>query len=240
MPTSIIIHLRRTGGVVDAIQRALQAPDPVRSGDDARKAGHRLRRIAPYETDLAAAARERVPLDFQKRHGWTHPAVERAEELLAGAQEALAALGTRGDPLRAIGSAAGDAFAAALDAVGANEEVMNADGEAAWTPGLMQAVVHSVARSRARKTGAVMREVATHLAQQIDQCGRDRAFVLEEQDRMRRERRIPPEQVLINLSKYEAHLNRLLYQALHEIEALQSRRRGQPVHLARVQISAGG
>jgi hypothetical protein len=36
--------------------------------------------------------------------------------------------------------------------------------------------------------------------------------------------------------RFEAHLNRQLMQTLHELEALQSRRRGSPSPLARVDV----
>ena len=65
-------------------------------------------------------------------------------------------------------------------------------------------------------------------------------FILDEQDRMRRDRALPPQQELLNLTKYELGLNRMLFQAMHELEAVQSRRGGTPIPLARVQISAGG
>jgi hypothetical protein len=55
-------------------------------------------------------------------------------------------------------------------------------------------------------------------------------------DRLRRECLLPNDSVLQKVIRYEAHLNRQLYQALHELEALQSRRRGEPTPLARVDV----
>jgi len=43
---------------------------------------------------------------------------------------------------------------------------------------------------------------------------------------MRRARMLPAEQILNKVSRYEAHLSRLLYKAMHELEALQTRRVG--------------
>ena len=57
-----------------------------------------------------------------------------------------------------------------------------------------------------------------------------------EHERMRRMRVLPPDSRLNTIIRYEAHLNRQLYQALHELEALQARRRGEPAPLARVQL----
>ncbi len=38
--------------------------------------------------------------------------------------------------------------------------------------------------------------------------------------------------------RYESHLNRQLYQALHELEALKARRQGQAAPLARIDVQA--
>jgi hypothetical protein len=38
--------------------------------------------------------------------------------------------------------------------------------------------------------------------------------------------------------RYETHLHRQWVQTLHELEALQQRRKGLPTHLARLDISA--
>jgi hypothetical protein len=47
---------------------------------------------------------------------------------------------------------------------------------------------------------------------------------------------LPDERTLATLVRFEAHLNRQLMQTLHELEALQSRRRGSPSPLARVDV----
>ena len=48
---------------------------------------------------------------------------------------------------------------------------------------------------------------------------------------------LPTGAVLDKIMRYEAHLHRLYTQTLHELEALQARRRGQPAPLARLDIS---
>jgi len=52
----------------------------------------------------------------------------------------------------------------------------------------------------------------------------------------RRERVLLEESDLKKIGRYEAHLSRQMYQALHELEALQSRRRGVATPLARVDV----
>jgi hypothetical protein len=52
----------------------------------------------------------------------------------------------------------------------------------------------------------------------------------------RRERILPTEEELQKIARYEAHLSRQMYQALHELEALQKRRSGREAPLARVDV----
>jgi hypothetical protein len=47
---------------------------------------------------------------------------------------------------------------------------------------------------------------------------------------------IPQEDVLQKISRYEAHLSREMYKALHELEALQARRNGGSAPLARIDL----
>ena len=56
-------------------------------------------------------------------------------------------------------------------------------------------------------------------------------------DFMRRERLLPDEKTLEKISRYEAHLSRQLFHALHELENLQKHRTtGEGVPLARVDV----
>ncbi len=52
---------------------------------------------------------------------------------------------------------------------------------------------------------------------------------------MRDERLLPDAATLDRIIRYEASLNRMLYQALNQLEATQSRRTGAPTPLHRVQ-----
>jgi hypothetical protein len=51
-----------------------------------------------------------------------------------------------------------------------------------------------------------------------------------------RDRILPEERDLQLITRYEAHLSRQMYQALHELEALQARRGGKAAPLARVDV----
>src|SRR5215218_6148740 len=54
----------------------------------------------------------------------------------------------------------------------------------------------------------------------------------------RRERVLPDQADLQTVSRYEAHLSRQMYQALHELEALQTRRGGKAAPLARLDVQS--
>jgi hypothetical protein len=53
---------------------------------------------------------------------------------------------------------------------------------------------------------------------------------------VRRERILPSEEDLQKIARYESHLSRQMYQAHHELEALQKRRSGTEAPLARVDV----
>ena len=53
---------------------------------------------------------------------------------------------------------------------------------------------------------------------------------------MSRQRLLPDEKTLEKVTRYEAHLSRQLYKALHELEALQARRLGGSAPLGRLDV----
>jgi hypothetical protein len=57
---------------------------------------------------------------------------------------------------------------------------------------------------------------------------------------MSRERLLPDDKTLEKVARYEAHLSRGLYKALHELEALQVRRLGGSAPLARGDVEGIG
>jgi hypothetical protein len=50
---------------------------------------------------------------------------------------------------------------------------------------------------------------------------------------------VPEEKLLERIMRYEAHLHRQLLQSMHELEALQARRRGEMAPLARLDVAGG-
>jgi len=105
-----------------------------------------------------------------------------------------------------------------------------------WTAGVVQAGVGAVARAIGEDPEELL-QAATDGARR-DVVGKERAAERVKQDlaKMSRERLLPDEKTLEKVSRYEAHLSRQLYKALHELEALQVRRQGGSAPLARLDV----
>ncbi len=105
-----------------------------------------------------------------------------------------------------------------------------------WTVSLIRECIAAIAQ----KTGEgpeVLMESATERAR-LDVISAKMAAERVEQDldRMGRERLLPDHMTLEKVARYEAHLSRGLYKALHEFEALQTRRLGGAAPLARLDV----
>jgi len=105
-----------------------------------------------------------------------------------------------------------------------------------WTVGMVREYVISMA-SPAGKSPKELLEAATEKAR-LDVISAKQAVGRVEKDleRMSRERLLPDERTLEKVARYEAHLSRGLYKALHELEALQARRTGGAAPLARLDV----
>ena len=116
---------------------------------------------------------------------------------------------------------------------GVEEDTAEWDG---WTVGLVREYIDIMA-SRAGEAPEELIEVATEKAGR-DVTGAKQAAERVKQDleRMSRERLLPNDKTLEKVARYEAHLSRQLYKAMHELEALQLRRRGGAAPLARLDV----
>jgi hypothetical protein len=112
------------------------------------------------------------------------------------------------------------------------------DAYEGWTAGMVRRGVRAIV-TQAGKPGAedealdalmafVQGNVST-LREKLAE--RERAI-----DQKRRLRMLPDEGRMQSVARYEAHLSRQLYAALHELEAMQARRRGQAAPLARLEV----
>jgi hypothetical protein len=113
------------------------------------------------------------------------------------------------------------------------EEWEDYDG---WSAEAVRAGIEAVATATDEDPEELL-EVATDAAKR-SLIGKEQAAIQVERDleRMSRERLLPDEKTLEKVARYEAHLSRGLYKALHELEALQTRRTGDAVPLARLDV----
>ena len=100
--------------------------------------------------------------------------------------------------------------------------------------------VRSIARAAARDPGELL-EAATEEARSSRVRSEHRKGEVDrEVSRHLRERILPDEKTLEKIARYEAHLSRQMYQALHELENLQRHRTtGEGVPLARLDVNGG-
>jgi vacuolar-type H+-ATPase subunit H len=105
-----------------------------------------------------------------------------------------------------------------------------------WTVSLVRECISAIA-STAKEDEEELVEAATERAR-LDIISAKAAAERVEQDlaRMSRERLLPDDRTLERVARYEAHLSRLFHKALHELEAMQTRRSGAVAPLARLDV----
>jgi hypothetical protein len=105
-----------------------------------------------------------------------------------------------------------------------------------WTAGAVRAGIEAIGTATDEDPEELL-EVATDSARR-NIIGKAQAAEQVERDleRMSRERLLPEETTLDKVARYEAHLSRGLYKAMHELEALQARRAGTAAPLARLDV----
>jgi len=110
------------------------------------------------------------------------------------------------------------------------------EGYEGWTAGLVRAVIEKVAQATDEEPEELL-EAAIRSAQWKAERSKLEAEKVERDLRnMARERLLPDEKTLEKVARYEAHLSRGLYKALHELEALQVRRTGGAAPPARLDV----
>ena len=210
----------------------------------------RLKRLARYESEYSAASIERVPEDFRRRPltralprtiqdaNERVETLERGLRLLEGLAGATPSTEIFDDDVDAI-------FEALIDDDPAAAKLLEAPvpgfeggiaGVGGWTaPGLRVAF-----KELAGRWGVKRRDLIAHTVERVRAMlavrAEERAAMLAEQDRMRRERLLPEASTLHALTRYESSLHRQLMQVMHELEAAQARRRGQATPLLRADI----
>jgi hypothetical protein len=106
-----------------------------------------------------------------------------------------------------------------------------------WSAGLLHRAVEQIASSADREGPEAVLEAAMRSAEwKVKEAKQNAEEVERDLARMGRERLLPNEKILEKVARYEAHLSRLMFKALHELEALQVRRSGGAAPLARLDV----
>jgi hypothetical protein len=116
------------------------------------------------------------------------------------------------------------------------------EGYEAWTAGLVRAVIEKVAEATDEEPEELLAAAIRDARWKAERTRLEAEKVERDLERMSRERLLPDEKTLEKVARYEAHLSRGLFKALHELEALQVRRTGGAAPLARLDVDglAGG
>jgi hypothetical protein len=219
----------------------------------------RLHRVTRYETETIARAQESVEDDLASRRrfdsharGPIHP-----EDALAAPKEArrterlLKKFADYPDERKLPGPDADAVLWAVAGRVDEETDLEELElpgvpewagiyGDTAewddWSVGLVRECLSVIASAAGEDLEELMEGArekarldvisAKHVAEEVE----------ERLQYMRRERLLPDEKTLEKVSRYEAHLSRLMFKALHELEALQVRRSGGAAPLARLDV----
>jgi hypothetical protein len=221
----------------------------------------RLHRVTRYETEAIALSQERVEEDLAERRGRpfsdvsgpAHPEDVRAKlEDARKTERLLKRWAKLPDDKRLPGEDASSvlwAFAGRVEEDVDLEEVelpgeipewASLYGDPAewdgWTVGLMRTCISAIASHTGEDEEEIL-EAALRMAR-LDVASAKTRVEKVEQDlkNMVRERLLPDDETLSKVARYEAHLSRLFHKALHELEALQTRRLGGSAPLARLDV----
>jgi hypothetical protein len=116
------------------------------------------------------------------------------------------------------------------------------EGYKGWTAGLVRAVIEKVAQATDEEPEELLEAAIRSAKWKAERSKLEAEKVEWDLRNMARERLLPDEKTLEKVARYEAHLSRGLYKALHELEALQARRTGGAAPVARLDVGglAGG
>jgi hypothetical protein len=110
------------------------------------------------------------------------------------------------------------------------------EGYEGWTAGLVCAVVEVIAEATDEEPEELLEAAIRSTQWKAERSKLEAEKVERDLRNMARERLLPDEKILERIARYEAHLSRGLYKALHELEALQARRTGGAAPLARLDV----
>jgi hypothetical protein len=108
--------------------------------------------------------------------------------------------------------------------------------EVPWTASLVREGISVLARAAGEAPEDLLESAAEGARLEVAVTKFEAERVERDLRNMSRERLLPDEKTLEKIARYEAHLSRGLYQAMHELEALQTKRSGGAAPLARVDV----
>jgi hypothetical protein len=205
----------------------------------------RLRRVPGYEADQIAVSVERID-DTDLSAPGRPPASELSYRVRSSqrAREVLTRLAELPDnaPLAdadaesVLLAVAGDDVSSLPAVVPGTSPPLSPEHFTGWDAGVLRECLEAISENLGAHPAELISWALARAADQLDRARVGLDETLRYADRMRRDRALPDARILERVTRYEAHLYRRLFQALHEIEALQARRRGEPVPLARLQV----
>lgn len=108
-----------------------------------------------------------------------------------------------------------------------------------WTAGVVRACLQAIATAAGEDLEELLEGAQEETRLDAIQAKRRAEEVQRAMEGMAHERLLPDDKTLEKISRYEAHLSRQLFKALHELEALQVRRSGGMSPLARIDVDGG-
>jgi hypothetical protein len=220
----------------------------------------RLNRVIRYETESIALYQERVEDDLARERrfesGPDHPEAVRGNAKSAREEHRLFKRFAKMEDEKVISSFDADLVIwAAMECAGKvaegevdPEELLGSvtvsglpdsdcwEGYEGWTAGLVRTVIEKVAKATDEEPEELLEAAVRDARWKAERTRLEAEKVERQLQNMSRERLLPDDKTLEKVARYEAHLSRGLYKALHELEALQVRRLGGAAPLARLDV----
>jgi hypothetical protein len=220
----------------------------------------RLHRVIRYETEAVALYQERVEDDLAKERrfesGPDHPEAVRGNAKSARDDHRLLKRFAKMEDEKVLSSL--DADSVIWEAMECADKVAEGEvdpeellesvsvpglpdsdsweGYEGWTAGMVRAVMEQIAKATGEEPEELLEAATRNARFKVERAKLEAEKVERDLRNMARERLLPDEKTLEKVARYEAHLSRGLFKALHELEALQVRRTGGAAPLARLDV----
>jgi hypothetical protein len=220
----------------------------------------RLLRVTRYETEAISLYQERVENDLARERrfesGSDHPETVRSNAKSAEKEHRLLRRFAKMEDNKSLSSFDADTIIwgamESADKVAEGEvdpeELIESvsvsglpasdswEGYEGWTAGMVRAVIERIAQATGEEPEELLEAATSSARWKAERSKLEAKKVERDLKNMARERLLPDEKTLEKVARYEAHLSRGLYKALHELEAMQTRRSGGVTPLARLDV----